>query len=34
MKRPDWEVLALAAVCAAVAWLALIGLAAILMGRW
>ena len=34
MKRPDWNVLALASYAALAAWLAVIGLASILMGRW
>ena len=34
MKRTDWNVLALAAYLSAAAWLAIIGLASILMGRW
>lgn len=34
MKHPDWNVLALASYAALAAWLAVIGLASILMGRW
>ena len=34
MHRDDWRGLALAAYLAAMAWLALIGAASILMGRW
>ena len=34
MHRDDWRGLALCAYFAALAWLALIGAASILMGRW
>lgn len=34
MKRPDWRLLALTSYLALAAWLAMIGLASILMGRW
>ena len=34
MYRADWRGLALCAYLAAIAWLALIGLASILMERW
>ena len=34
MKRADWRVLAFASYAAVIAWLAVIGLASILMGRW
>ena len=33
-KRADWRVLAFASYAALAAWLAVIGLASILMGRW
>ena len=32
--RSDWRALALCAYFAAIAWLAVIGVASILMGRW
>ena len=34
MHRTDWRGLALAAYLALLAWLALIGAASILMGKW
>ena len=34
MYRADWRGLALCAYLAAIAWLAVIGAASILMGRW